>query len=327
MDFLLKRHFWIVRLAFIALASWLVAQIANSVADAALEPPVSLATGAAKPGAAAPPAATNLEAGLLGRLFGMEPPPPVVEQAPVATDTATSNETTAEEEKPADEEETPHTTARVQLLGTMVANPARFSHAVIMDLDAQTTDYYALGQEVRGLKIRKILRNPSRVIVFNPETGKLELIDATPGSGQGVKTDLGKAAVPPPATPAAQAQTPAAAPALEGVTQKGENEYSITKARMDSSLGNLNDMATQARAIPSFKNGVSNGFKLFSIKPGSLYGAIGIQNGDVIQRINGLELNSPDKALEMYARLKEAQNVEIEIERHGTVIKKRYSIE
>ena len=69
--------------------------------------------------------------------------------------------------------------------------------------------------------------------------------------------------------------------------------------------------------MPSFKNGVANGFKLFSIQPGSLYASIGIENGDVVQRVNGYEMNSPEKALELYQKLKESGHVTIELERGG----------
>jgi uncharacterized 2Fe-2S/4Fe-4S cluster protein (DUF4445 family) len=48
---------------------------------------------------------------------------------------------------------------------------------------------------------------------------------------------------------------------------------------------------------------------------------------DVISRINGLEINSPDKALEMYGRLKDAGSLDIELERRGQPIKKHYAIE
>ena len=78
--------------------------------------------------------------------------------------------------------------------------------------------------------------------------------------------------------------------------------------------------------MPSFKNGAANGFKLFSIQPGSLYASIGIENGDVIQRVNGYELNSPEKALELYQKLKESGHVTIELERGGQVVRKEYNI-
>ena len=76
-----------------------------------------------------------------------------------------------------------------------------------------------------------------------------------------------------------------------------------------------------------FKNGVANGFKLFSIVPDSLYSKIGIQNGDVIRRINGYEMNSPDKALEIYQKLRDANRIEVEVERRGDTVRKSYSIE
>ena len=81
-----------------------------------------------------------------------------------------------------------------------------------------------------------------------------------------------------------------------------------------------------ARIVPSFKNGKPNGFKLFSIKPGSIYSKIGMQNGDVIQRINGYEMNSPDKALEIYQKLKDASSINIDMLRRGQSRSVSYNI-
>ena len=119
----------------------------------------------------------------------------------------------------------------------------------------------------------------------------------------------------------------APAPAGDGVKQLSENNYVVPKSTINNALTNMSDLATKARIVPSFKNGVANGFKLFSIVPDSLYSQIGIQNGDVIRRINGYEMNSPDKALEIYQKLRDASRVEIEIERRGETIRKSYSIE
>jgi general secretion pathway protein C len=82
----------------------------------------------------------------------------------------------------------------------------------------------------------------------------------------------------------------------------------------------------QARIVPAFKDGVAQGFKLFSIRPDSIYTKIGIQNGDVIRRINGYDLNSPEKALEIYSKLKEASRIDIEVERNGAVLQKTYNV-
>ncbi len=113
---------------------------------------------------------------------------------------------------------------------------------------------------------------------------------------------------------------------MEGVRQVADNRYEIDRNVIDSTLSNLNTIATQARIVPSFKNGVANGFKLFSIQPGSIYSSIGIENGDVVQRVNGYEINSPEKALELYQKLKESGHVTIELERGGQVIRKEANI-
>ena len=77
-------------------------------------------------------------------------------------------------------------------------------------------------------------------------------------------------------------------------------------------------LATEARIVPHFEGGKGAGFKLFSIRPGSIYSKIGITNGDVIQRINGEDIDSPDKAFDAWRRLKDASSIQIELSRGGT---------
>jgi general secretion pathway protein C len=112
----------------------------------------------------------------------------------------------------------------------------------------------------------------------------------------------------------------------EGVTKVNDTQFVVERGELDRTLSNLSEVSTQARLVPSFKNGKANGFKLFSIKPGSIYSKIGMQNGDVIQRINGYEMNSPDKALEIYQKLRESTSISIEFQRRGQNISHNYSI-
>lgn len=75
------------------------------------------------------------------------------------------------------------------------------------------------------------------------------------------------------------------------------------------------DVAAQARIVPAFERGVAIGFKLFSIRPGSAWREAGLQNGDVIERVNGLDLNSPEKALVVYSTLRCARRFVVEVRR------------
>ncbi|HNW82977.1 MAG TPA: type II secretion system protein GspC [bacterium] len=108
------------------------------------------------------------------------------------------------------------------------------------------------------------------------------------------------------------------------VRKVGENQYVIRRQDLQKVTGNLNALARQARIVPSKKD---NGFKVFSIAPDSLYQKIGIQNGDVIKSINGIELSSPDKALEAYSRLQSASKLSLDIVRRGQATTMEYTIE
>ena len=112
----------------------------------------------------------------------------------------------------------------------------------------------------------------------------------------------------------------------KGIRSKGGGQYEVDQAEVDKALGNLSSLATQARIVPAFEGGKPIGFKLFSIRPNSLYSKIGIQNGDVISRVNGYEINSPDKALEVYQKLKESKNVSVDLKRRGKPKTLEYSI-
>ncbi|MCP4502036.1 MAG: hypothetical protein GY822_18925 [Deltaproteobacteria bacterium] len=112
----------------------------------------------------------------------------------------------------------------------------------------------------------------------------------------------------------------------EGITKIGPNSYEITQNEVDKALGNLSKLTTMARVVPAFEGGETIGFKLFSIRPGSLYSKIGIRNGDIIQRVNGYDINSPDKALEVYQKLKSSKSVSVDIKRRGKPVTIDYGI-
>jgi general secretion pathway protein C len=222
----------------------------------------------------------------------------------------------------------------MQLVAGVIADRSRFSLATINDLQTRETHVLGVGDEVGGVRLLSVERvrddddatgNGFRVVAVICNAGTKEFLDFDPGAGgaaaPAASASLGVAPVPQPGRPSS---SPGAK--LEGIRQVSDDRYEIERKVIDSTLGDLNRIATQARIVPSFKNGVANGFKLFSIQPNSLYASIGIENGDVIQRVNGYEINSPEKALELYQKLKEAGHVTIELERGGRTVRKEYNI-
>lgn len=320
MELFLKRYFWVVWLVFIALAASYVARTANTFVGVALEPAPVLSVDNGPRRLLTPTTRNPVDAYVIGRLFGIEPPPPPPQPGEPGYEGPDGPNTG----RPGEDKDICYTCPpeksdlRLQLLATMVANEKRWSMAMISDLDKQETGPYVLGDKIKNAVVWDIEREPQRVIIVNHDTRRLEYVDAIPGSGQVNTAGLASLGTAPVPTPGDKGD--------EGIQQKSENDYEISRDTLNNALGDLNSLATQARIVPSFKNGQANGFKLFSIRPGSLYSQIGIQNGDVITRINGYDINSPDKALEIYTRLKDAQNIEVQVERRGQVINKRYSI-
>jgi type II secretion system protein C len=108
------------------------------------------------------------------------------------------------------------------------------------------------------------------------------------------------------------------------IRKVGDNQFVLKRSDITKATSNLNVLARQARIVPDRKG---EGFRIFSIRPGSLYSKIGIRNGDVIKSINGISLNSPDKALQAYSRLQNARKLSLDIVRHGRTETLEYSIE
>lgn len=161
---------------------------------------------------------------------------------------------------------------------------------------------------------------PEKVFILNTGEGRIEYLalNEPPGDGS------------PPPVPVAKVEKEEKGDGKdigEGIVKTGDNTYGVPRTAVEGALNNLSELATQARIVPAFESGKPVGFKLFSIKPGSLYSKIGLQNGDVINRINGYEMSSPEKGLEVYQKLKDSSNITVDIKRRGKAQTLDYTIQ
>lgn len=301
MEMVLQRYSWAMTLCAVLLGAYLAARIVNTVAASAIAPRPALLqqASAAVPQASAVAPHTDLDVDKVAKLFDVPLPKPVEASADPAAQQ--SQQRTGWNPVPV------RSPLHGTLVGTAIADPPRYSLCQIANPDLNETSVFGIGDRFQGARIYAIEK--TRVLVDN--NGSNEYIDDSAAG----PPNLGVVPMP-------QAQA-----ANDGVKQLSDNNYVVAKSEINNALTNLSELATKARIVPSFRNGVANGFKLFSIVPDSLYAKIGIQNGDVIRRINGYEMNSPDKALEIYQKLRDASRIEIELERRGETLRKSYSIE
>ena len=102
-----------------------------------------------------------------------------------------------------------------------------------------------------------------------------------------------------------------------GVREVASNHWLIERRKVDAALANLPQLLTQARLIPNFSGGKSDGFRLINIKPNSFYAEIGLQDGDVLQRINGVEVKNPENLLKAFQQLKNESNINLDLYRRS----------
>jgi general secretion pathway protein C len=173
------------------------------------------------------------------------------------------------------------------------------------------------GQDAKLFKVGDFIRSEAKVVGIKPRV--LLYIRNNKCEKYTMFEERPKPKAPglPGAAPAKPTGPPSGDVDPSRVKKVGDDRYVIAREEVDKQLSNLNVLATQARIVPHFEGGQGAGFKLFAIRPGSIYSMIGIQNGDVIKQINGEMINSPDKALEAYARLKSANNITIDVVRNG----------
>ena len=96
-----------------------------------------------------------------------------------------------------------------------------------------------------------------------------------------------------------------------------ETQFDIERSLVDQVLENQGELMKSARIVPEKEGDKVVGIRLFGVRPDSLLGTLGLENGDRLQSINGFEMSDPQKALEAYARLRSADKLSVTVNRRG----------
>lgn len=112
----------------------------------------------------------------------------------------------------------------------------------------------------------------------------------------------------------------------EDVVQVDDATWRIRRALMQEQFANLGGLSQQARVTPYIVQGETRGFLITRLKADSLLQKIGIQHGDVLQKVNGNSLTSPADALQAYQQLQQAGTVRLEILRRDRASTLTYEI-
>jgi len=310
-DQLLKRHFWAVIVVLVAMAAFLDAQGIMHIVGASL--------GADETALSVPP--------LMARL-------------PAAPASATPHATSAEpilSRNPFD-----------SVTGPLNAQPVSLPDIAMPEKPTEPVDPYS-APACDGVQVLIIAASPdpdwSFAALETPEDKGKSLLRRRGGdvggktvkfigwdrvwltSGNQICQSQMFKPPPPPGASAAPAAPPAPVAAggasgvsddiKNGIQKIGANEYNIDRGVVDKILENQAELMRQARIVPEQENGKVVGIRLFGVRPDTLLGTLGMENGDRLEKINGFDMASPEKALEAYARLRTADHLTVSVNRRG----------
>lgn len=94
------------------------------------------------------------------------------------------------------------------------------------------------------------------------------------------------------------------------------NNFTIPRSEVDKALENLPKLYTDIRAVPYFKDGKADGFKLINVKASSLFEKLGLRRGDILKSINNTTLDL-QSGLQTFNNLKNESSFTLAVERRG----------
>jgi general secretion pathway protein C len=182
--------------------------------------------------------------------------------------------------------EAPETNLNLQLKATVAAGDTPYAHAIIGDGAGGEKVYFLKATVPGGATLQSI--QPDRVILSRG--GALEAL---------LLPREGGAANPSPRPPPAALGTPAPGSMQEVITQ------------------NANTITQVIRPQPYMPNGELKGYRVYPGRNREQFVALGLQPGDLVTEINGMALNNPQQAMQIFKALGETTQAQVMIERDG----------
>ncbi len=106
-------------------------------------------------------------------------------------------------------------------------------------------------------------------------------------------------------------------PNMPGIEILSDTKRRIDRSVVENALADQDALLKSARVLPYEKDGKVQGFKVYGIRQTGLLGQLGLSNGDIIQKINGVAITSADQALAAYAKFKTDQKIKVDLTRRG----------
>jgi general secretion pathway protein C len=191
------------------------------------------------------------------------------------------------------------TSLNLILLGTVSSDQQSAARAIIEEAGKNKQDLYKVGDSIENAVIDKILRKDV-VLKVGDKYEKLTMKEPS-SQDQPLPGQKGRR------QPLRSSRR----------TSGQKSTITVNREDMQESLKDINQLLTQVRIQPHFKDGKANGLAISRIKRGSIFSKLGMRNGDIIQQIDGNSLSSPEDIFGLYEKLRSGSQASLQISRRG----------
>ena len=162
----------------------------------------------------------------------------------------------------------------LRLLGTAASSVEDESRAAVEDIKQRKHEVVWVGSSIQGATVIAI--DPRRIVLEN--RGRREEL-ALEDDGSSPRPTTRRTPTRPPRSAA-------------GIQRLGRNRFAVDSRQIEDLVNNPAALFSQARIIPKYEAGQMTGVQLNAIVPGSLFAQAGLQDGDTVTVLNGIEANS-----------------------------------
>ena len=207
------------------------------------------------------------------------------EPPPLATPLKQSDGSSPHNKPSSDRESQLATAPNLRLAGTSVWGKA--ASAIIEDLTEGTQGSYRLGDTIQGFKITNISKE--RVTLAK--------------NGQEIVLEVTKSTAP--------------LPPEKLAWKIDDNQWGLSTEQVAKKISNIDQYIGQVAVYQHYEGAEPSGFAIHHLAEGNDIEAMGIEDGDIIRAVNGLEINDMTDVLKAVYELSDAREFQVEIERNN----------
>ncbi len=183
----------------------------------------------------------------------------------------------------------------LRLIGTTVFGEK--STVIIENLTKGTRGVYRLGDTIKGFTITKVLQD-SATLTKKDQEQVLRLAKS------GALLQAGS------------------------LSRKiGEDSWLLSGDKLTDVVSNINQYVGQVVAYQHRKNGKPAGFKIRHLKEGNDFEKMGIEDGDIIKKVNGLDINDLSDVLTNIYKLSDETSFQMEVTRNNQTKTLNYQLD